>query len=77
MSIWRERAASMIWRVILAHPGASEAALRAAIRASYPFGPRRYWPYKVWREEVECALRRLFPRPRLVQGGLFDPPAEE
>lgn len=71
MSTWRERAASVIWRVVLAHPGAGEADLRAAIGASYPFGPRRYWPYKVWREEVDRVMRRLFPKPRQVQGELF------
>lgn len=30
--------------------------LRAKLREFYPFGERKYWPYKVWCEEVRRAL---------------------
>jgi len=68
---WRERAANVIWRIVHDHPGADERTLRVMLRESYPFGQRRYWPYKVWCEEVDRVMRRLFPRPRQVQGELF------
>ena len=36
---------------------------RQALREAYPFGPRRFWPYKVWLQEVRYALG-LRKRPR-------------
>jgi len=69
---WRSRAVNVIWAVINDHRGADERTIRLALRRAYPFGERRYWPYKVWCEEVDRALRRLFPPEARVQGALFD-----
>ncbi len=30
--------------------------LRRKLRDAYPWGERKYWPYKVWCEEVRSAL---------------------
>ena len=50
-SPWRRRAYSVI-REVLAEVGRDPKALRLALRTAYPFGERRYWPYKVWLSEV-------------------------
>lgn len=31
------------------------------LRDAYPFGPREYWPYKVWLEVQRAAIERRFP----------------
>jgi len=46
------------------------------LRSLYPFGMRRYRPYRIWLEEVERAIRRRWPRAGQVQGSLFDDAAE-
>jgi hypothetical protein len=38
--------------------------VKKAISASYPFGERKYWPYKVWLSEVRLQLRRFDPTRR-------------
>ncbi len=53
---WRQRAAAAIWEVVRAHPGASRKELRRLIRASYPFGPRKAYPYKAWLVEARALV---------------------
>ena len=55
---WRTRAAPIIADVIRAHFDETEKEIRAALRAVYPFGERKRWPYKVWCSEVNIQLRR-------------------
>jgi hypothetical protein len=53
--------------------------LRKRLSAAYPFGERKYWPYKVWLSEVNrtiAAVERLEEHNRLVKQGLFDSPIE-
>ncbi len=38
--------------------------LRRVLRDHYPFGEEKHWPYKVWCEEVRCALGFPDPKPR-------------
>ncbi|MEQ8720974.1 MAG: hypothetical protein RID81_06820 [Sandaracinaceae bacterium] len=52
MSRWRKQAAPIIRRVLEANAGASEPTIRRALRDAYPFGPRRYHPYKIWLDEI-------------------------
>ena len=55
---WRELAAPIIAEVISScGTGCDPAFVRKAISASYPFGERKYWPYKVWCDEVRRQLR--------------------
>lgn len=53
---WRAQAAPVIASVLRELEGRPLADKRAALRAAYPFGPRRYWPYRVWCDEVRRQL---------------------
>jgi hypothetical protein len=60
---WSVRARQVIAEVLSSlPPGASEKAVRAALRYAYPFGERENWPYKMWCQEQARALKRLFPK---------------
>jgi alpha-D-ribose 1-methylphosphonate 5-triphosphate synthase subunit PhnG len=50
---WRERARPIIAEVIGRD---DEKALRAALLDAYPFGPRKYYPYKAWLAEINSQL---------------------
>jgi len=58
---WRERVRDVIRGVIAAHPElrADPRAMLAAIDRAYPFGERRYTPYKLWLEERAKAIDAL------------------
>ena len=61
---WRDVARPIIAEVIRAcGPGCDEKFLRKAISGTYPFGERKYWPYKVWCDEVNRQLRPRVGRP--------------
>lgn len=49
---WRDRAAPIVRRVLDETRGQDEKAIRAALRAAYPFGERAYHPYKIWLDEI-------------------------
>ena len=49
---WRDRAKAVIARVVRENPGVNGEALRPLLQAAYPFGERKYTPYKVWLAEV-------------------------
>lgn len=48
---WREHAAQVVAATIQ-RIGNDEKELRKALREAYPFGERKYRPYKVWCDEV-------------------------
>ena len=50
---WREQAAPIIRRVLAETAGQDERAIRAALRAAYPWGPRTHHPYAVWLDEIK------------------------
>lgn len=60
-SSWRNTAAPIIAECLKQYPD-DEKALRAALRAAYPFGERQYHPYKIWLNEIQ---RQRGLRPRL------------
>ena len=71
-SRWRTQARAVIAGVIGKLPdtaGADEC--RKVVSKAYPFGPRRHWPYRVWREEVRLFLGMppLAPHRRRRSGG--------
>lgn len=72
---WRARFAPRIAAVIAEVGRADPKALRRALRDAYPAGERRYWPYKVWCDEVrkQLGLRRvkITPREHQATGSLF------
>jgi len=53
---WGQAARKIIERVLSTMPGASIKEKQVALRAAYPFGERRYWPYRAWRRQVRIAL---------------------
>lgn len=53
---WRDSARPIIQRVLKDTLGQPEKEIRKAIREAYPFGERKYWPYKVWCDEVKLQL---------------------
>ena len=70
LSQWRRKAAPIIKDVLAAMAGRPEHEIRAALRAAYPFGPRKHHPYKIWLDEirVQTGRRRLSGRQRVMQG---------
>lgn len=53
---WRDRLAPVIAKVIAEVGREEPKRLRAALRDAYPCGERKYWPYKVWCDEVRRQL---------------------
>ena len=50
-STWRKHANLVLEGVFIhgsVYPGMSDRQLRAILVAAYPFGERKFWPYKVW-----------------------------
>jgi hypothetical protein len=66
---WRAIAQPIIARIVAEHGGVNSRPLRAALGNAYPFGERKYWPYKVWCDEVRRALHGG-PPPRRRPDGL-------
>lgn len=61
-SHWRNAAAPIIPEVIAQHRGEDENKIRLALREAYPFGQRKYHPYKIWLDEIG---RQLGTKPPL------------
>lgn len=55
-SYWRTKAREIITDVLNKQKGAPESEIRKALHNAYPFGPRKYHPYKIWLDEI--ALQR-------------------
>ena len=51
---WRDKARPIIAEVLEKTKGQDETAIRAALYQAYPFGPRRYHPYKAWLDEIRA-----------------------
>ena len=59
MSTWGDIARARIVAVHASLPTtATLAERRAALRAAYPFGERRYWPYRAWCKAQRAYLAR-------------------
>lgn len=77
-SYWRSRARPIIAQVLKETQGQDEKAVAKALQEAYPFGPRRYHPYKIWRSEVrrqlglERAGAKKIPPPDPNQMRLFE-----
>lgn len=51
---WREHAKPIIAEVLKSTKGLPDKEIRKALREAYPFGERKYWPYKVWCDEIRA-----------------------
>lgn len=57
---WRDRARPIIAEVIgCFSPGDDVKVIKKAVMATYPYGERAMWPYKVWCDETRRQLARL------------------
>ena len=70
ISHWRKFAAPIIARVLAETTGKPDAEVREALRAAYPFGPRRHHPYRIWLDEIriQTGRRKIGSRVRRLQG---------
>ena len=57
-SSWRIKSAQVIYKIIKENPGVTIKELHKKISEAYPFGERKYHPYKIWLDEVHRAIRR-------------------
>jgi hypothetical protein len=65
IGIWRQRSRAAIAQAVRDLPSdATLPALREALRAAYPFGERKHFPYTVWLDEVGFYLGLRFPEVR-------------
>lgn len=67
---WRDHAAQIITRVLAENAGKSEPEVRAALRQAYPYGMRKYHPYKIWCDEIRIQLGKKPRRNVKVYGSL-------
>lgn len=73
MSAWRREAALVIERALDGVDRTDIRAVRRALRAAYPFGQRRFWPYKAWLLEIRSRLGHgLNRKPSGPQFDLFE-----
>lgn len=76
---WRHIARPIISQVIAANKCNNEKEIRKALREAYPFGKRKYHPYKIWCDEINVQLgKRKFgekkAKPDPNQTNMFDDP---
>ena len=50
---WRERCCDIIHDVLQRTKGMPEKDIRKALHDAYPFGERKYYPYKAWLAEIK------------------------
>ena len=67
---WRERAAPIITDAIKRVGVEDMKALRKELRTVYPFGARRWFPYKAWCSECRNQIAAQFPKPDKGVDGL-------
>ena len=68
VSYWRRESARVIALALDGFTG-TEDELRAKLRELYPFGERKYWPYKCWLDEQRFAIRHWKSRHRTPHEG--------
>jgi len=69
MKTWRDKARPIIKEVIDTH-GAGDPKIKKHLADAYPFGERRYHPYKIWLSEIKIQLAAS-KRPPIEQLPLF------
>lgn len=66
---WREHCSPIITEVIQRVGTEDMKALRKALRDAYPYGEKRYFPYKTWCSEIRRQLKLDIP---VLDMPLFD-----
>lgn len=55
---WRRTAAAIVARVLKENEGKTGPEIKKALSAAYPYGQRKYHPYKIWLSECARQLGR-------------------
>jgi len=61
-SRWREIAEPIIREIVGQYPEDCPER-RKALKVAYPFGERKYWPYKMWLKVVSEYTKKKPPKP--------------
>ena len=71
---WREHCAPIIHRVLEETRGLPEKEIKKALREAYPYGERKYHPYKIWCDEIKVQrkLKKKKPSAEDATGDLFN-----
>lgn len=77
---WRHIARPIIAQAIATNKDKDEKEVRKALREAYPWGERKYHPYKIWCDEIRVQLGKLkfgdkkkAPAINSNQTNMFDP----
>lgn len=68
-SRWREYASPIIARIVRTYPDGPER--RAELRKAYPFGERKYHPYKIWLDEIARQTGKKKPSASRVESRIM------
>lgn len=74
ISHWRTHARKVIQQVLAENKGKTEKEISKAISEAYPFGQRRYHPYKIWLDEVKVQTGKKKVHPYRQAGRKPTPP---
>ena len=66
---WREDCRPIIAKVLADNKGKTEKEIRRALRDAYPYGERKYHPYKIWCDEIKIQRGQKKPSGKQT----FDP----
>lgn len=58
---WGEISKRVISKVIEENPDVNYQTFKFLLRQAYPFGERKYFPYKAWCKQQKHTLNTLFP----------------
>lgn len=58
MPSWRDIARPIIANVLANTKGLTEVEVRKALKDAYPFGQRKYHPYKIWLSEIKIQTKK-------------------
>ena len=72
VGFWRIKARPIIIEVIERVGIDDIKLLRDQLRKQYPFGPKRYHPYKMWLKEIKAQIAARKRPPPDDQGDLFE-----
>lgn len=53
VNTWRDSCKGIIHDVLKDSEGKTEKEIRKALSDAYPFGERKYHPYKIWLDEIK------------------------
>lgn len=55
---WRDSARPIIHQVLEENKGKTDKEIRKALLEAYPFGARKWHPYKIWLDEIRVQMKK-------------------